>query len=77
MEELIKLIWDFRGSDAALTSIHHAKHLKTYALENKLDATKVETDEINELHSTASMIVPRTKLIGVRDALRPHRGEIA
>ncbi len=77
MEEMIKLIWDFRGGDSEMTAIHHAKHLKTFAMQNELDRESVKTQVIDEQYSTASIVVPKSKMIMVRDSLRPHRGELA
>ncbi len=77
MEEMIKLIWDFRGSDSEMTAVHHAKHLKTFATQNELDSDYVKTQVIDEQYSTAFIVVPRSKMIMVRDSLRPHRGELA
>jgi hypothetical protein len=72
----IKLIWDFRGSDAAKIAEHHEIHLKEYInLEIKsLNITGYEI--INELHAIAFMVVLEDNMIAVRDALKPHRGAI-
>ena len=72
----IKLIWDFRGPDAAKIAEHHEIHLKEYiALENiSLNSTGYEI--INELHAIAYMVVTEANMIAVRDALKPHRGTI-
>ncbi len=70
----IKLIWDFRGPDAAKIAEHHEIHLKEYIVleEILLNITGYET--INELYSIAFMVVTEENMIAVRDALKPHRG---
>ncbi len=70
----IKLIWDFRGPDAAKIAEHHEIHLKEYIVleEILLNITGYET--INELHAIAFMVVTEENMIAVRDALKPHRG---
>ncbi len=72
----IKLIWDFRGPDAAKIAEHHEIHLKEYIVleEILLNITGYET--INELYSIAFMVVTEENMIAVRDALKPHRGAI-
>lgn len=72
----IKLIWDFRGEVAAKTAEHHEIHLKEYIAAEKLalDITGFEIQ--NEMHSIAFMVVEEKDMIAVRDALKPHRGEV-
>lgn len=72
----IKLIWDFRGQAAAKTAEHHEIHLKEYIQLEKfgLDITGFEI--INEMYAIAFMVVEEKDMIIVRDALRPHRGEV-
>lgn len=74
MERKIKLIWDFRGPAAQKTAEHHVKHLKEFIMMEKtmLDITGFQ--EVNELHSTAFMVVEETEMIAIRDVLKPHRG---
>tara|TARA_Y100000814_G_C12118469_1_gene329715 strand:+ start:285 stop:518 length:234 start_codon:yes stop_codon:yes gene_type:complete len=73
----IKLIWDFRGPAAAKTAEHHEKHLKEYIAIEKLSLNITGFDVINDMHATAWMVVTDEHMITVRDALKPHRGEIA
>lgn len=72
----IKLIWDFRGPVAAKTAEHHEIHLKEYiTIQNfSLDITGYKV--INEMYAVAFMVVLDTDMIQVRDALKPHRGEL-
>lgn len=72
----IKLIWDFRGPDAAKIAEHHEIHLKEYIVLENIANNITGHKTINELHSIAFMVVTEDKMIAVRDALKPHRGEI-
>ena len=76
MIKKIKLIWDFRGHAAAKTAEHHTKHLKEYAKSKKLQFNISGVSHINEMHSTAFLIVTEVEMLNVRDSLKPHRGEI-
>lgn len=76
MSKKIKLIWDFRGSVAEKTAEHHEIHLKEYLKTEQLPFTITGFEVINELHAIAYMVVSEEKMIQVRDALKPHRGEI-
>ena len=72
----IKMIWDFRGPTAEKTAIHHEIHLKEYIAAKKTPAILTGTERISEMHAIAYIVVPETSMIPVRDALKPHRGEI-
>ncbi|WP_407660189.1 hypothetical protein [Mesonia profundi] len=74
--EGIKLIWDFRGPHAQKTAEHHEIHLKDYIkIENtQLEITGVET--LSEMHSIAFMVVNKAEMKPIRDALKPHRGQL-
>ncbi|UOX33992.1 hypothetical protein LXD69_00405 [Flavobacterium sediminilitoris] len=72
----IKLIWDFRGQAAAKTAEHHEIHLKEYIEIEKLPLNITGFDIINEMHAVAFIIVEEQNMIEVRDALKPHRGEV-
>ncbi len=72
----IKLIWDFRGEVAAKTAEHHEKHLKEYILVEKFEINITGFEIINDLYAIAFMVVSDENMIQVRDALKPHRGEI-
>lgn len=76
MERQIKLIWDFRGAVAAKTAEHHEIHLKEYIQIKKLPINITGFDIINDMHAIAWMVVTDENMILVRDALKPHRGEI-
>jgi hypothetical protein len=76
MPRKIKLIWDFRGEVAAKTAEHHEIHLKEYIQIEKFEINITGFEIINELHAIAFMIVSEGNMISVRDALKPHRGEV-
>ena len=76
MSRQIKLIWDFRGEASAKTAEHHDIHLKQYIAIEKLPLNITGFEIKNELHAVAFMVVTDDHMIQVRDALKPHRGEI-
>lgn len=71
----IKLIWDFRGGDAAEMARHHARHLEDYAEKHRLTDSQCGVEQLSDQHSIAWMSVNPENMLDVRDALRPHRGE--
>ena len=72
----IKLICDFRGPTSAKTAEHHEIHLKEYIIAEKLSPNITGFTIINEMYATAFMVVTNETMIQVRDALKPHRGEV-
>jgi len=72
----LKLIWDFRGPDALKIAEHHVQHLKEYIAIQKTDVNLTGFQEISELHSIAYMVVTQNEMKPIRDALKPHRGQI-
>jgi hypothetical protein len=76
MSNKIKLIWDFRGPDAKPIAEHHAKHLKEFASSKKLQGILCGTEDRTPLHAIAYMVVSESEMGSVRDALRPHRGQV-
>ena len=72
----IKLIWDFRGEASAKTAEHHEIHLKEYISIEKLPLNITGFEIKNEMHAIAFMVVTDENMISVRNALKPHRGEI-
>jgi hypothetical protein len=73
----IKLLWDFRGEDAAETAKHHTIHLKEFAVLEKLSFYEIAVQEKNAMLFSAFITVNETDMKIYRDALKPHRGEIA
>lgn len=76
MSRQIKLIWDFRGPAAGKTAEHHEIHLKEYITAEKLPLNITGFELYNEMYAIAFIVVPEELMIPVRDALKPHRGEI-
>lgn len=72
----IKLIWDFRGPSADKTAAHHEVHLKEYIAIEKLPLEITGYEILSDMHAIAFMVVTDAEMIQVRDALRPHRGEL-
>lgn len=72
----IKLIWDFRGEASAKTAEHHEIHLKEYIKIEKIPLNITGFEIKNEMHAIAFMVVTDENMISIRDALKPHRGEI-
>ncbi|NHF57776.1 hypothetical protein FK220_000385 [Flavobacteriaceae bacterium TP-CH-4] len=76
MNRRIKLIWDFKGPAAAKTAEHHEKHLKEFIAMEALSLKITGHQHLHEMHSLAFMVVEEPHMISVRDALKPHRGEL-
>jgi hypothetical protein len=76
MERQLKLIWDFRGTFASKTAEHHEIHLKEYIQSEKILLNITGFQMIDEMHAIAYMVVPESQMIAIRDALKPHRGEV-
>ncbi|MEM9022842.1 MAG: hypothetical protein AAGB22_03825 [Bacteroidota bacterium] len=76
MDRNIKLIWDFRGPEAHEIAKHHAIHLDEFAAREKIDLIASGVDAISEVHHIAYMVVKEPDMIAVRDALKPHRGQV-
>ena len=76
MSRQIKLIWDFRGPASAKTAEHHEIHLKEYIKIEKLPLEITGFTTYGEMHAVAFMVVEEKDMLPVRDALKPHRGEV-
>ena len=72
----LKLIWDFRGPNGLKTAEHHEIHLKDYIKIEKLDLNITGFEALNDMHAIAFMVVPEDIMKPVRDALKPHRGQV-
>lgn len=75
-EKLLKLIWDFRGPDAEITAQHHAIHLKEYKNSRNLSLDHSGSEKLSDSHAIAYLVVTEKEMPPVRDALKPHRGQI-
>lgn len=76
MMRKLKLIWDFRGPEANKIAQHHEKHLKDYCRIENLNSQQTGTQELSDLHSIAYMVVDEDNMKPIRDALKPHRGQV-
>lgn len=76
MSRKIKLMWDFRGPASAKTAEHHEVHLKEFIAIEKLPLNSTGFEINGEMHAIAFMVVSDENMIKVRDALKPHRGEL-
>lgn len=76
MTRKLKLIWDFRGPSAQQTAIHHEIHLKEYATAEKLSLQITGIEHVTDMHSIAYLVVNENEMKPVRDALKPHRGQV-
>jgi hypothetical protein len=76
MSRKIKLIWEFRGPVSAKTAEHHEIHLKEFIKAEKLPINISGFEIYNEMYAIAFMVVTDENMIAVRDALKPHRGEL-
>lgn len=72
----LKLIWDFRGPNALKTAEHHTIHLKEYIAIQKLNIDIADFNAISDMHAIAFMIVDENMMKPIRDALKPHRGQL-
>jgi len=72
----LKLIWDFRGPAGQKTAEHHLIHLKEYIVINKLDITITGVENLSDMHSLAYLVVDESEMKPIRDALKPHRGQV-
>ncbi len=72
----LKLIWDFRGPDALRIAEHHDIHIKEYIQLEKLDIPITGFEVVNDMHAIAFMVVNESDMKPIRDALKPHRGQV-
>ena len=77
MSKKIKLLWDFRGEDAKETAKHHTIHLKEFASIEKLTFYAIDIHEKNPMLASAFITIDEKDMKIYRDAIKPHRGEIA
>lgn len=77
MNRKLKLIWDFKGSISQKTAEHHCIHLKEFAIIKKLHFYKIDFTVLSEIHTIAFIIVDEVDMKTYRDALKPHRGQLA
>lgn len=73
----IKLLWDFKGDDALEMAKHHCIHLQEFAQLENLTFHEIDHKEVNPLFASAFIVVNEGDMKTYRDALLPHRGELA
>jgi hypothetical protein len=72
----LKLIWDFHGPDAERTARHHATHLEEYLLKNGYTSKISGAESLSDHHHIAYLVIEENQMPPVRDALKPHRGQV-
>lgn len=72
----LKLIWDFRGPDATRIAEHHEIHLKEYIQVEQLKITITGVETLSDIHTIAFLVVDESDMKPIRDALKPHRGQL-
>ena len=77
MSKKIKLIWDFRGPNGLKTAQHHGKHFKEFAQIEKLNFYEIDQLESSDLHCLSFIVIDEKDMKIYRDALKPHRGQLA
>lgn len=73
--ERVKLIWDFRGPNAAPIAKHHVIHLEDFAHAQNLQNYFCEVEAVSEMHYMAIMVVETSYMNELRERLKPHRGQ--
>ena len=76
LDRKIKIIWDFRGPNAAYVAEHYLKHLKEFVEAEELKYDLAGLDHFSPTHSIAFLVVAEFELQEVKDILKPHRGEV-
>ena len=72
----IKLIWDFHGPNAERTAEHHALHLTEYIKSNNISLNITGFEPVRQGYCMAFMVVEEEEMKKVREALKPHRGQV-
>lgn len=72
----LKLIWDFRGPHALKTAEHHTIHLNEYIAIQNINSNLTGFNALSDLHAIAFMVVDEQDMKPIRDALKPHRGQV-
>jgi hypothetical protein len=76
MKKQIKLIWDFRGNESLPIAEHHRIHLEEFIKKEGLDLNETGIHKMSSMYTIAYMMVSEAQMPIVRDALKPHRGEL-
>ncbi|MEZ4875839.1 MAG: hypothetical protein R2793_10425 [Flavobacteriaceae bacterium] len=71
----IKMIWDFRGPNAAHIANHHAEHLDEFLTQKGIIDAFTGTETHSDYYSIAFMVVTENWALDLRETLKPHRGQ--
>ena len=72
---LIKLIWDFRGTVLKKTAYHFHSHLKEFLSLEKMSEYKTGLEENSDHHSIVFVITNSEDLDLFKKKLKPNRGQ--
>jgi len=72
----LKLIWDFRGPESQKIAEHHLIHLKEYVSITNVNVSLTGVEALTEMHHIAFLVVQESEMKPLRDALKPHRGQV-
>jgi|SaaInlV_130m_DNA_3_1039695.scaffolds.fasta_scaffold159811_1 hypothetical protein len=73
----IKMLWDFRGSDALKTAEHQCDHLKDFFIKDKIEFHQIEIEKHSDLFVSAFAVVDEEYVEILRKTLKPNRGQLA
>ena len=73
MKNKIRLVWDFRGSDALKTAEHQLTHLVEFMVKENISYLNKSSAQISELQSICSIIIKESDLDLVKKRLKPNR----
>ena len=76
MSGLASLLGSYGTAAAEKTAEHHEIHLKEFITSENLELNITGFTVLTDMHSIAYLVVNEAEMITVRDALKPHRGEI-
>ncbi len=75
LDRKVKMIWDFRGPNAAQMAHHYQKHLAEFAVIEELKFDETGVQHFSDLHSITFLVVAEFEMREIREILKPHRGE--
>lgn len=76
MSRNIKMIWDFKGPNAAPTATHHVIHLKEFMERQKLPYIVCDIETVSAMHTMAILATEEAHVDLIRTHLKPHRGQL-
>ena len=72
----IKLIWDFKGPEGIKIAEHPAIHLNEFIEAEHYKDLISGFEALEEFHAIAFLVTPEDQMKALRDALKPHRGQV-